>query len=165
MKLTPMKAPNPLATPPSPTTKVYDWIVQSGSYDQRPARLYLTARLPESSFPEPYEKFQSDVLIDIPPETTLENMTTFSDTGATMIQFFTMPRNNTSVGLCIGILVLSLLCALLYRNYAFAATGGMSFSLLCLTVMGGGANQETKTLQHYIQLLNSKKATSKRESA
>ena len=165
MKLTTMKQPNPLSAPPSPGTFLYDWVVRSGSYDERPARLYLTARLPEtvsstSNHAEPYvtetQHFQPDVLIDIPPSTTLQDMADFAETGATMIQFFTMPRNNMSVALCVSIILLSLISALMYRNYMFAAVCGLSVSLTAVTVIGGGANQHAKTLQTYISELKLK---------
>ena len=160
-----MKQPNPLSAPPSPGTFLYDWVVRSGSYDERPARLYLTARLPEtvsstSNHAEPYvtetQHFQPDVLIDIPPSTTLQDMADFAETGATMIQFFTMPRNNMSVALCVSIILLSLISALMYRNYMFAAVCGLSVSLTAVTVIGGGANQHAKTLQTYISELKLK---------
>jgi hypothetical protein len=166
MKLTTMKQPNPLASPPSPSTLLYDWVVRSGSYDERPARLYLTARLPEtlsrnSAYYEPYASetqiFQPDVLIDIPPTTTLKDMTDFAETGATMIQFFTMPRNNVSVVLCSLIIFLSLVSALVYRNYAFAAIFGLSVSLTVVTVVGGGANQHARTIQDYTREVQLKK--------
>jgi hypothetical protein len=166
MKLTTMKQPNPLAAPPSPSTLLYDWVVRSGSYDERPARLYLTARLPEtlsrnSSYYEPYasetQTFQPDVLIDIPPTTTLKDMSEFAETGATMIQFFTMPRNNVSVFLCSCIIIISLVSALLYRNYTFASIFGLSVSLTIVTVVGGGANQQAKTIQEHTRELRQKK--------
>jgi hypothetical protein len=166
MKLTSMKQPNPLLAPPSPFTLLYDWVVRSGSYDERPARLYLTARLPErisrnSIHAQPYEsetqQFQSDVLIDIPPSTTLQDMSEFVDTGATMIQFFTMPRNNLSVSLCIGIILLSLVSAFYYKNYVFGLICGLSVLLVAVTVIGGGANQHAKTLQEYTEELKFEK--------
>jgi len=172
MKLTTMKQPNPLSAPPSPGTFLYDWVVRSGSYDERPARLYLTARLPEtvsltSNHAEPYvtetHQFQPDVLIDIPPSTTLQDMADFAETGATMIQFFTMPRNNLSVALCVSIIFLSLISALLYRNYMFAAVCGLSVSLTAVTVIGGGANQHAKTLQTYISDLKLKQKKAARK--
>lgn len=170
MKLTTMKQPNPMSAPPSPSTPLYDWIVRSGSYDERPARLYLTARLPEtvstSIHPEPYaaetQLFQPDVLIDIPPHTTLQDMADFADTGATMIQFFTMPRNNIAVGMCATIIFISFVCALLYRNYFFATIFGLSVSLTAVTVVGGGANQHARTIQfHTLELQNKLKARRK----
>lgn len=152
MRLTSMKPPSPLSPPPDQSMLVYDWVVRSGSYENKPARLYLTARLPqEPRFPEPYEvtNFTPDVLVDIPPETTLKDMSEFTDTGATMIQFFTMPRNNTSVILCSIIIFISLACALMKRSYAFAAITGLSISLTICTVFGGGANQNTRTIQQH----------------
>ena len=73
-----------------------------------------------------------------------------------MIQFFTMPRNNMSVALCVSIILLSLISALMYRNYMFAAVCGLSVSLTAVTVIGGGANQHAKTLQTYISELKLK---------
>ena len=164
MKLTTMKQPKSESTPPSPSTLLYDWVVQSGSYDERPARLYLTARLGESTrHAQPYEGFQPDVLIDIPPSTTLQDMADFAETGAKMIQFFTMPRNNFSVGLCACIIVLSLISAILYRNYVFAAVCGLSVSLAAVTVIGGGANQHARTLQSYLTQTKKVKVVVKEE--
>ena len=149
MRLTTMKQPKPGSTP-SPSTLLYDWVVQSGSYDERPARLYLTARLEGTGHAQPYEGFQPDVLIDIPPSTTLQDMADFGETGAKMIQFFTMPRNNLSVALCACIIVLSLISALFYRNYVFAGVCGLAVSLAAVTATGGGANQHARTLQSYL---------------
>ena len=148
MKLTPMKPPNPLASPPSPQTRVYEWIVSSGAYDQVPARLYVTVRLPDSN-----DDFLPDILVDIPPETTMQEMEQFTERGAKLIQFFTMPRNNYAIAACAFLILVSLVSAIQSKHLGFVATFGLSILLLFISMFGGGANEHARKIQHYLEVL------------